>query len=91
MKRILIFLFICLIILSSSCYHNPVERNTLMFSSKIENVESALFNLQKLLNTMPKSTTTLNTNYYFQGSDLYINNSRVGNIDSIKLDTVKLF
>jgi hypothetical protein len=40
---------------------------------------------------MPKSHTIFNTNYYFHGNNLYINSSRVGNVDSIILDTVKAF
>lgn len=91
MKHKVISLIFAASTLCVGCYKNAIERSTIVFKDSVQNVQDSLLVMQKLLSAMPKSQTPLNTNYYYQENDLYINNLNVGNPDSVLLDTVQGF
>ncbi len=69
--KILVLLFIC----NNYACNNPREK--LFFNDKIENIQSALLEMNVLLYKLPKNSNNFNTNYGFANNKIEIN-SRIG-------------
>jgi hypothetical protein len=91
MKTVKKISIVFLTLMFFSCYKNPVERNTIVFKDKNQEVEDSIVKLTELLKKFPKSNTVFNTNYYFEENKFFINNSYVGDYHNLNLDTIKSF
>ena len=84
MKKYLSILFV---FISISC-SNPIEKNTIVFNDDLKEVENRLNETSVFLHEL--SQGELNKNYYFRKDILFINNNRIGNIDSISYNKVSV-
>jgi len=89
MRKILFTVGLSMATICYSCQLGHSKRNHLDFNDDIKNVSHALFEMNKLLHRFPKSQTILSKGYSLDKNVLEINGLILGNIDSIKLDTVR--
>jgi hypothetical protein len=55
----------------------------------MQQVESSITKMQGLFSTIPESRTGFNKGYFFQKENISFNGIDCGNINSVKIDTVK--
>lgn len=70
LKRSLILFFLVILF---SCCGNRVERNTLVFDDKVENVQDSISRLMYFLNNFPINEEGFNTHYVVKNEKIYIN------------------
>ncbi len=94
MKNITSILTLCVLIVfistSSTCKNEEeAQRDKLIFEESVGSVESAIETMNSL---MDKLTSTEIVNYFFDDyGNFYINSEKLGQIDSIDVDTVSAF
>lgn len=66
-------IILTLMFMASSCYKNPIERNTIVFEDEVQHVHDSLIEMLKLLPLLPERSDNLNTNYTINNGALYTN------------------
>ncbi|NUY80278.1 hypothetical protein HUK80_05165 [Flavobacterium sp. MAH-1] len=81
---------ICLLILIGciSCYHNPVERNTIVLKDDVLSVEKAMSQMTDLMAILPERRDA-NKNYIVKANDsIFVNEEPVGTIKRLESNDV---